>query len=113
MIFVLLFAYTLGCVQVLLMSLRGTVRFGVVAAALAIVANVPAVVFGMSLRAFLSVPIALVSGVAAMRALKFADELPRDTDAERTASRAGMALVGLAVCEILIVLVAAFVRMAA
>lgn len=85
-------------------------RAGVMAGVAGIIANAVSV-FRLELRPVLALPVMVIAAFAATRAFKLVDDLPRDTDEERHASRAGMALVGFAVAEGLIMLVAAFVWM--
>ena len=106
--FVVLVFYTFGCVQVLLFSSKAMVRPGEVAAMLAITANLGAVFLGGTARAIAALPVLVLGSVAASRAFKLADDLRPDTDEERAASRAAMALVGLAIGEAIIIVVAAF-----
>jgi hypothetical protein len=105
----LLILYSFGCVQVFRLSRRAMVRPGEVAGASAILANAVGLAVGGPARAALTLPVLVLASWAAARAFKVVDDLPRDTDEERHASRAGMALVGLAVAETLVLLVFALV----
>ncbi|MCA9600029.1 MAG: hypothetical protein KC776_42290 [Myxococcales bacterium] len=101
--------YTLGAWYALRLTRRTLVQLGTVAAAAIILANVVGVAFGGVTRAAL-VPVTLgVSAWAAARTFKAADDYPADSDEERHAAQAGMALVALACGEAVVGLIAAFI----
>ncbi|HVJ18063.1 MAG TPA: hypothetical protein VM686_21735 [Polyangiaceae bacterium] len=105
----LLILYSFACVQVIRLSMRAMVRPGEVAGVVGIVANVVGLAVGGWTRGAVAIPVLVLAGWAAARAFRLVDDLPRDTDEERNASRAGMALVGMAVAEALIGLVVGLV----
>lgn len=109
MLLLVLALYTVACVYVMRLSTRSLVRAGTFAGAAAVVANVVGAILGGSVRAVVALPVLVLGSLAASRAFNVADDLQRDTDEERNASRTGMALVALAISEGLIVLVFAFV----
>ena len=109
MIVVLLALYTLGCAHVLRLSNRAGVGFGATAAIVAIAANVIGLFAGSTVRAFAALPLLVLGGVAAARAFRAAENQRHDSDEERHVSRAGMALVGLAIGEASIVVLVGFV----
>ncbi len=109
MLGLVLVIYSVACLYVLRLSRAALVRAGSAAAAVTVVANVLGIIFGGLVRALAAPPLLLFASLAAARAFKLADDVQRDTDEEARASRAGMALVGLAMGEAFVVLVAAFV----
>jgi hypothetical protein len=109
MLLVFLVAYTFGCVQVLRLSNQALIRAGVAASALAIAGNVAGILLGAVTRALVAVPILALGILAAVYAFKAVDELPRDSEEEQRAKKAGLALAGLALAEATLILLATFV----
>jgi hypothetical protein len=109
MLGLLLVIYSLACLYVVRLSHAALVRAGSAAAGVTALANVAGFIFGGLVRALAALPLLLFASLAAARAFKMADDVQRDTDEEAKASRAGMALVGLAMAEGFVVLIAAFV----
>jgi hypothetical protein len=104
--FVLLL-YSAACVYVFRLARAAMVRVGIAAATAGLIANAWSMIRG-SVRPVLAIPVLILACIAAAQAFKIAEGLPRDTDEERRASQAGMALAGLSVAEGLIILVGGF-----
>jgi hypothetical protein len=101
--------YSVACLHVARLSHAALVRSGSAAAGITILANIGGIIFGGPVRAIAALPLLLFASLAAARAFKLSDDVQRDTDEEAKASRAGMALVGVAMGEAFVVLIAAFV----
>jgi hypothetical protein len=106
---VFLIAYTAGLVAALRLSDRASVRTGVATGAVAIIANIGALVIGAPARAWIAPVVAILAAFAASKAFVAADAGARDDELERHCNQAGQSLIAVAIAEAMIALVAGFV----
>ena len=89
-------------------SRGAALTIGVVAGLVAVSANLAGVGFGYEVRAAMALPVLGATAVAVRFGFRLADALPAGTDDQRRASEAAIALVGLAIAELLLLVILAF-----
>jgi len=106
---IVLLLYAVGCVQVVRLSSAAHIKLGVVAGVVALTGNILGVLLSGYLRALITPGVFVIAAVATRAAFAREGDTIPDTDEAERASQAAMALLALALAEVMIALVAGFV----